>query len=580
MLKFTPLTSDAGYQGLPAWSPIGQAIAYSAEVNGRLQIFTRKMPSGETRQITTAGDDCTHPFWSEDGLRVFFISMAHDEYGLWSVSADGAGKARLVVDNAFRAALSPNGRTLAFLRNATRTDVIGTASLWLATPETEPPWSADIVNAFAKPYGGFAGQEFVDGTLAFSPDGHKLGLIVVPDLRNRSDIWQFWIVPMQGGEPYQRLEHWNAPAPRLSSLTWQQDNRHVVIGATELGAGSQLWLADLDKNQVWPITRSSESQSYPSMSPDGHQLAYVSGEPEYNLHEIDLERLTQARILETTRNESDAVYTRDGGLAYVTDRGGAEEIWTHSPGGRESGDPVIDQSDFGADATLMLAAPSFSRQGVVAFLRNGYKPRGVLRVWLAQPGEAQPTPLLRITPDSLHGAPTWSPDAQWIAFPMWKDNAWRLVKARVGSPELEPTIVRSNGTANAMPKWSPDARWISWEDNDGFLVLSPETGQELRFEQDEKKPWSSSWWLAHAWTPDSTRILGIQRTSDRELVLAEANIATRRVRHLMTLQGSVPVNNPVKGFDVSPDGRRAVTAIAKMSGHVWLIENLHLVRKP
>src|SRR6185436_8770671 len=31
-LRFTPFATDAGYEGLPAWSPDGQTIAYAAEV--------------------------------------------------------------------------------------------------------------------------------------------------------------------------------------------------------------------------------------------------------------------------------------------------------------------------------------------------------------------------------------------------------------------------------------------------------------------------------------------------------------------------------------------------------------------
>jgi Tol biopolymer transport system component len=38
-LRFSPLATEAGYEGLPAWSSDGQTIAYAAEVNGILQIF-------------------------------------------------------------------------------------------------------------------------------------------------------------------------------------------------------------------------------------------------------------------------------------------------------------------------------------------------------------------------------------------------------------------------------------------------------------------------------------------------------------------------------------------------------------
>src|SRR5262249_28229276 len=39
--RFTPIATDAGYQGMPAWSPDGKTLAYVAELDGVLQIFTR-----------------------------------------------------------------------------------------------------------------------------------------------------------------------------------------------------------------------------------------------------------------------------------------------------------------------------------------------------------------------------------------------------------------------------------------------------------------------------------------------------------------------------------------------------------
>src|SRR6185295_13046298 len=44
-LRFTPLATEPGYEGFPAWSPDGQTIAYVAESNDTLQIFTRRLSS-------------------------------------------------------------------------------------------------------------------------------------------------------------------------------------------------------------------------------------------------------------------------------------------------------------------------------------------------------------------------------------------------------------------------------------------------------------------------------------------------------------------------------------------------------
>src|SRR5262249_6696082 len=63
-LRFVPFTTDPGYQGFPAWSPDGQTVAYAADVNNTLQIFTRRLSSPVSAQITQAPYDCGYPFWS------------------------------------------------------------------------------------------------------------------------------------------------------------------------------------------------------------------------------------------------------------------------------------------------------------------------------------------------------------------------------------------------------------------------------------------------------------------------------------------------------------------------------------
>src|SRR5262249_14763850 len=55
---YIPLSTDAGYQGQPAWSPDGKTIAYVADVSGVLQVFTRGAASALRTQITRSRFDC------------------------------------------------------------------------------------------------------------------------------------------------------------------------------------------------------------------------------------------------------------------------------------------------------------------------------------------------------------------------------------------------------------------------------------------------------------------------------------------------------------------------------------------
>ena len=59
--RFIPLATDTGYQRAPAWSPDGKQIAYEAEVNGVVQIFTRTIDSGMRTRITDSKVGCSDP---------------------------------------------------------------------------------------------------------------------------------------------------------------------------------------------------------------------------------------------------------------------------------------------------------------------------------------------------------------------------------------------------------------------------------------------------------------------------------------------------------------------------------------
>ena len=92
--------------------------------------FTRQRSSPVSAQITQAAYDCRYPFWSPDGKRLYFISLARDRESLWSISA--AGAPQVVIEDVNRATISPDAGTIAFLRDE-RPEVVGAAALWFWT---------------------------------------------------------------------------------------------------------------------------------------------------------------------------------------------------------------------------------------------------------------------------------------------------------------------------------------------------------------------------------------------------------------------------------------------------------------
>ena len=93
------------------------------------------------------------------------------------------------MENVSRAALSPDGRTLAFFR-AAGNDYAGLHQLWLASPPTSQP-----VQYTRPPFGDRRG--YSDATmLHFSPDGSKI------PFRSEKAVVGIDIIPALGGEAH------------------------------------------------------------------------------------------------------------------------------------------------------------------------------------------------------------------------------------------------------------------------------------------------------------------------------------------------------------------------------------------
>ncbi len=198
-LTFSPFATASAYEGEPAWSPDGQTIAYTADVDGVLQVFVKRIGDALSRQVTQGSYDSSHPFWAPNGQRLYFIALAGEQEALWSVGVAG-GRPEVLIENVTRAAIDPEGKRLALLRN--EPSAILRQGLWWSSPpgtepqrETRPPF--DVLRT-----GG-------NGLVRFSRDGQLLVWIYAVDEVNPNNPHQsslFYVIPNGPGAPAQGAE--------------------------------------------------------------------------------------------------------------------------------------------------------------------------------------------------------------------------------------------------------------------------------------------------------------------------------------------------------------------------------------
>jgi eukaryotic-like serine/threonine-protein kinase len=551
--RFTPFATEAGWKGWPAWSPDGRTLAYVGEAAGLLQVFTRGLDASMAAQVTQSPRDCSDPFWSHDGARIYYISLAGMAQSLWSVGAAG-GAPELVLRNVSAAALTPDGKQLFLLREDQYQGNFF-QSLWLSSPPGAEP----------KRYGEgpFKEKRFARGFLRASPDGAVVGLWGAPtaDASGGEAGYanpELWLVPTAGGAP--RLVLRELPSrPDPSPFGFLPDSRHVVFAGEfrERTPGTHLFVADTASGEHWALTASGSSEQYPAVSPSGRQIAFTDQREDYDLVEIPLDGSAARSVLATSRNETDPAWAPAGTqYAYVTDRSGDEEIWLRSRDGSLER-PLVARASF-QDVTLLISGVTVSPDGGrVAYQRRG--PSG-FKVWISAVAGGPAVQL--VLDDSYQDAPTWSPDGNWIAYALSRGGRRALVKVRVGAGE-PPLVLKEGIVYPSNPKWSPNGALITCETPEGFSVVSAD-GRESRVLAEEAP-------LAHAWARDGRSLYAI-RSEDLRLQLVAIDVASGRETRLLEDLGAVPPSSdPLAGLSLAPDGKSLLTSIVRLHGDVWLL---------
>ena len=352
-----PLTDPFGDARQPAWSPDGLRIAFQAYWDGNYHIWSVASDGSELRRHTRGPFDHREPHWSPDGRRIAFSSDRGGSYDLWSVTVPGGRLEQLTdaPDSEYGPAFSPDGTRLAFASD---------------------------------------GAEDVAGVWVLEADGTSRRVAAAEGAQVAAPAWRLDVATLSysalaGGRSALRTA--DAPGPALTG----DDEDVFPFRASWTGSGffytadGKVRRRDLEGGGVRDVPFTARVALHrepyqrrprdltapgpfpvrgvvsPAVSPDGRQVAF-SALGDLWLHTVggDTRRLTDDPWVET-----DPAWSPDGGrIAFVSDRGGAMELWLwHGEGG-------------GADAFRRLTdgvaarVPAWSPDGErIAFVGSGYQ---------------------------------------------------------------------------------------------------------------------------------------------------------------------------------------------------------------
>src|SRR5664280_1079416 len=115
------ITSGSGVKMRPAFSPDGSLLAFSAELDGNLDVYVVPAAGGVPKRLTWhPGRDVVQGF-TPDGKSVLFTSPRAADNNrhaqLYTVPVEGGPETALPIPYASRAAYSPDGKTIAYNPN-------------------------------------------------------------------------------------------------------------------------------------------------------------------------------------------------------------------------------------------------------------------------------------------------------------------------------------------------------------------------------------------------------------------------------------------------------------------------------
>jgi serine/threonine protein kinase/Tol biopolymer transport system component len=514
--RFTPISRDEGTERFPEWSPDGNSLAYTLNINGVDQVFTKMTGAPDASQLTHGDQNCSSPFWSPDGSTIYYTSNDN----LWAVSASG-GNAAALVENASGASIHPDGKTIAFTRGG---------KAWIA------------------PLTGGSPREFWDpphhqiSWKRFSPDGRQIAVLESGDL---------WILSFPRGEP-RKIRQLGS----FQGGSWLADNRHLVVSELAARAGFALSLLDLHNGSRRVIYSSPSAILNPSASPDGKRIAFATGQIEWNVVEISLANAAVHTLLAGGGISFWPDWARSGSHFLVaTDRSGASSIEDVTVTERFSKRlAVLPQN------AVMLNSPRWSpdasRFGFNAFSSNG---ASLLLSNAAGAGQVV------LDPDVAGHGFSWSPDGQWIAF-LKTDR--QLVKIRPGSGAMPIPFPNAAPVASGYSEvqWSPSGHWILYPVADGLGLISAD-GNAVRH-------LTSRTFLVYGFSNDGAQVFGISRDAKDQTSpwqLYSTDVRSGMEKRIAPVYLPLSTEN-MAGFSLHADGKRFLTSIAKWPYDIWVLE--------
>ena len=315
-MSIVPFTSFPGHQDDARFSPDGNQIAFSwdGEKEDNWDIYVKLIGTEKPLRLTTDAGEDRSPAWSPDGRYIAFCRYnGEGEGGIYIVPALGGPEHRLATPSLFSYGWaesfdwSPDGKYLVYVDKQTQTLLLVAAD----NPDDKRHLTISSGQADLSP--------------RFSLDGKTVAFLRQPGALGR-DIF---LVRLGGGEP-KRLTFDNVI---IRGLDWTPDGAYIVFSSDRLSGAGRLWKVAASGGQPEPLPVGQGGAYFPSLSRDGQRLAYTQADTNTNIWRYEVPRPTgrsapRTKLIASAGENFDPQYSPDGRrIVFVSSRSGSREVW-------------------------------------------------------------------------------------------------------------------------------------------------------------------------------------------------------------------------------------------------------------
>jgi Tol biopolymer transport system component/serine/threonine protein kinase len=433
----TPLTTYAGSESFPSFSPDGTQVAFmwNGERQQQYDIYIKLVGGGPALRLTT--DEGYHgaPAWSPDGRWIAYVG-AHTggRRGVFVIPALG-GPERLLLDStaALYPAWSPDGKWLALSPPAGLTGLV--SGITLLSFESGDRRNLEQLSPAL--LGSRSG--------AFSPDGRRLAYVTLSAGTYSSTIWTVALTAdmKPQGQPTQ------VTRSKLGAAypAWTPDGREIVFQESVPESSGSISRVPADgSGAIRKIPGIGYTSGPMALSRTG-RLAFERGGIDSDIWHYDLQQKSAPqKWASSTAFDASGEYSPDGKrIAFSSNRSGAREIWLCDADGSNA----VQLTHFGGP---VAGTPRWSPDGRLITFEG--RPDGDANLFVVS---SEGGAVRRLTTYNGEDArPDWSHDGNSVYFSSnrgGKSQLWR-VPAAGGAP-----VQVAKQDVYTM-RVSPDGEWI------------------------------------------------------------------------------------------------------------------------